>query len=35
MRNLIKKKICKKITDEFVGKIDENGKRKEVELLQV
>lgn len=28
-------KKLQEITDEFVGKIDENGKRKEVELLQV
>lgn len=28
-------KRLQEITDEFVGKIDENGKKKEVELLQV
>jgi ribosome recycling factor len=28
-------KRLQEITDEFVGKIDENGKRKEIELLQV
>jgi len=30
-----KEKHLQETTDEFVGKIDENGKRKEVELLQV
>lgn len=28
-------KLLQEITDEFVGKIDENGKKKEVELLRV